>query len=198
MAAAKTKRKTCGAKTVRGTKCKSTAVLEDGRCMAHQPKEVQEERGFGGSQPGSGAPRKPRAIEILREKVEADVDRVLAPLLEGLTADKAVTVSGGKDAGWVEMVADAPTRIKAANDILDRVFGKAKQTTEIAGPDGGPVRVEVPRTGERAAEVARILAGAGALPGSSSPSHEGRARRSPAQAPARPTSAGNGNGNGHV
>jgi hypothetical protein len=162
--------------------------------MAHQPKEVIESRGFGGAQPGSGRPRRPRAVDVLREQVEERLEEVLAPLWDGLEAEKAVVVSGGQhEPGFVEYVTDMPTRLRAAADILDRVYGRPKQTTEIAGPDGGPVRVEVPRTAERAASVARILAGAGALP--SPAAHEGRRRAQPA-APA-PVKSSNGNGNGH-
>lgn len=192
------KKRTCSGKTKRGTRCKSTAVLENGKCMAHQSKEVQESRGFGGSQPGAGSPRRPRATEVLRERVEEQIDAVLKPLFDGLGADKAIVVSGGvKEPGWVEYVPDMPTRLRAAADVLDRVYGKPKQTTEIAGPDGGPVRVEVPHTAERAASVARILAGAGALP--SPAAHEGRRRAQPAAPAPVKASAGskNGSGNGH-
>jgi hypothetical protein len=188
------KKVTCAGKTKRGTRCKSTAVLENGLCMAHQPEEVREARGFGGSQPGAGAPRRPRATEVLRERVEAEIDKVLAPLFDGLEAQKPVVVSDGHlDGAHIEWADDMPTRLRAAADILDRVYGKPKQTTEIAGPDGGPVRVDVPRTAQRASQVARILAGAGALP--SPAAHEGRRRAQPA-APAPVRTNGHRNGHG--
>lgn len=70
-----------------------------------------------------GRPRKPRAIEVLRERVEREVDRYLQPLEDGLTADRGLVVGDG-DAARVEYVTDHGTRIKAAREILDRVYGK--------------------------------------------------------------------------
>lgn len=33
-------------------------------------------------------------------------------------------------------------RVAAANSILDRGYGKPKQTVEASGPDGGPIQTE--------------------------------------------------------
>lgn len=36
-----------------------------------------------------------------------------------------------------------PSRVTAANFILDRVFGKPKQSVEMAGEDGAPIEVSL-------------------------------------------------------
>lgn len=182
----------CSGTHVTGRPCRGWAIKGTGLCMGHQPKEIQMEYGFDPAN-GKGGRRKPNALEIMRVRVEAEIDEILKPFFDGLTAEKALAVSGGyKEAGYVEYVDDPAIRMKAAEALLDRVYGKPKQTTELSGPDGGPVSIELPKTSERASDVARILAGAGALP---SPAHDGRARRS-VPAPARAV-GGNGNGNGH-
>jgi hypothetical protein len=202
----------CKGKTKRGTRCKSTAVLANGRCMAHQSEDEKEARGFGGSQPNSGPKKRPRATDLQRAVVEAAAEKLLEPYMRalGLEVDwhydedgrpvPQVTVTGrgglvvhgeSKDGDIiVSDHEDLKGQIDIVEKMFDRVFGRPKQTQEIAGAGGGPVRIEVPRSAERASEVARILAGAGALP-SSSP-HEGR-RRSAAPVPAK-ASPPNGNG----
>jgi hypothetical protein len=71
-------------------------------------------------------------------------------LIEALDAERAVVVPGGRDAAHVEMVPDFDMRIKAANAVLDRVFGKATQP--ITGEDGGPVRFDIAPFLERLAK----------------------------------------------
>lgn len=133
----------CAGTTKKGAPCKSTGVLDNGFCMAHQPEEVKESRGFGGAQAGAGRPANPRAVDVLRERIEQDIDKVLDPLWEALEAESAVVVGSGRDSQEVEMVPDYRTRITAARELMDRAYGKPKQQTEISGPDGGPVATEL-------------------------------------------------------
>jgi hypothetical protein len=37
---------------------------------------------------------------------------------------------------------DQALALKAADSILDRAYGRARQATEISGPDGGPLSIE--------------------------------------------------------
>lgn len=53
---------------------------------------------------------------------------------------------------------------KAIKDVLDRQLGKPGQTVEVVGDQDNPVKVEVEHSVDDLAAVARILAGAGALP----------------------------------
>ena len=76
-----------------------------------------------------GRPRKPRAVDVLKEWMEAHIDEALAPLKEGLTATKSVVVGNGKDA-HIEQVPDIPTRMRASQELLDRGYGRPKQTVD--------------------------------------------------------------------
>jgi hypothetical protein len=78
-------------------------------------------------------------------------------LIEALDAERAVVVPGGRDAAHVEMVPDFDMRIKAANAVLDRLFGKPKQP--ITGEEGAPpVSVDLASLLERlAGQVSKSL-----------------------------------------
>lgn len=201
----------CAGKKKDGTPCKAAPIHGTKFCIGHTDKETQRKIGFGGPQPGSGRPARPRATELQRAVVEAAAEKLLEPYMRALglevvwlydedgrpTPQVTVTGKGGlvvhgesKDGDIiVSDHEDLKGQIDIVEKMFDRVFGRPKQTQEIAGAGGGPVRIEVPRSAERASEVARILAGAGALP-SSSP-HEGR-RRSAAPVPATAPKSGNG------
>ena len=176
-------------------------------CVNHRPdsEEVKANLGIGGSQPGSGRPRAPRANDLQRQIVEAAAMEIMEPYLRvlGLEAEfddegKVLVrrVAGGgaklygssKD-GYIKVSKhdDLGAMVKVAEAMMDRVYGRPRQSHEIGGPGGGPVEVKPVQTRERAADVARILANAGALP------HEGRTRRQPPQPSREPT-----NGKGHT
>lgn len=129
----------CKGETANGD-CRTYAIQGSDFCIAHSPKEVQEKAGFGGPQPGAGRPKNPRAVDVLRQKLEEDVDRVLEPLWEALAADTHTMVGSGEDA-YAEILPDHKTRIVAVREILDRAYGRPKQATEVTGADGGPVTV---------------------------------------------------------
>lgn len=117
---------TCKGTNKKGAPCASTSVRDNGYCFAHQPEEVRKSHGFGGPQEGAGRPRKPRAVDVLRERIEANIDRWLRPLEEGLDATRGVVVGDG-DSARVEFVDDIPTRIKAHREAFDRAFGRPTQ-----------------------------------------------------------------------
>lgn len=108
-----------------------------------------------------GRPRQPRVVDALREQVEAHVAEIIGPLFEALEADKPIVVGNGPTA-HVEMHPDHRTRIQAIQEIMDRVYGKSKQTTEHTGQVAFQP-VEVPTDSQREQEVAAILAKSGAL-----------------------------------
>lgn len=121
----------CSATTKRGTRCKAKPLHDRDVCLAHADADTRASARF---TPESGRlggrPRKPRAIEILRERVERDVDRYLQPLEDGLTADRGLVVGDGEHAR-VEYVTDHGTRLKAAREVLDRVYGRPTQTHDV-------------------------------------------------------------------
>jgi hypothetical protein len=155
----------CAGTTKQGQPCKAPVRPETGKCIAHSPKEFQDSVGFGGSQKGSGRPKNPRAVDVLRERIEADVDQVLAPLFDALSADRGLALvlkGGGMEIGYTT---DHETRIKAARELLDRAYGRPKQQTELTGAYGGPLEVAtaISPPGARRRQVATMLEKAGAL-----------------------------------
>lgn len=119
----------CKAKTKAGKRCKANSQKDREVCIAHD-EERRGSVGFGGAQPGSGRPRKPKVIEVLRERIEENIDFWLQPLVDGITADAAKVVGDGEHAR-LEFHADHPTRIKAQREALDRAFGKAAQSVDV-------------------------------------------------------------------
>jgi hypothetical protein len=82
--------------------------------------------GFGGPEnasKGGAATRKPGAIELLRDRVESEIDVWLAPFADALCAEDR----NGKP--------DHAVRIRAAEAILDRAFGKPAQRAELGRQD---------------------------------------------------------------
>src|SRR4051794_8466010 len=115
--------RSCSGTTKKGAPCKATPRRDTGRCNAHSPKEVQESAGFGGAQEGAGRPRLPRPHEVLRERVEARVDELVEAYFDALEAEKVVVVGSGEFAE-AEKHPDHALRLKAADALLDRVYGK--------------------------------------------------------------------------
>jgi hypothetical protein len=128
----------CTGTTRRGTPCKATPRGDTGLCNAHSPKKIQDSAGFGGPQPGAGRPRKPRVVDVIRERIEGDMEPVIAALVDALFADRGVVVGAGESAE-LELIPDHAARIAAARELLDRAYGKAKQQTEVTGADGEPI-----------------------------------------------------------
>jgi len=140
-------------------------------CRAHMPEEYLDKFGikrFGGPTSTSGNNRglqtcKPtNPYKYMREVLEEHVIEFLKPYLEALTAEKEVVIGNGRTAR-MERVPDHRARLQAAEQLLDRVYGKPKQTTMLEGSVDSKVSVEVPQDDDRQLEVAKILAAAGAV-----------------------------------
>lgn len=134
-------------------------------CYAHLPPKIVEmfkASTIGGAVEGA-RPSRPKPNEVLRQIFEQEVTQWIKPYVEALQATKPVVVGNGRHAR-VELLPDHRTRQQAAEALWDRIYGKPKQQTEISGPEGGPIEVEVPQDKERQKAVAQILADAGALP----------------------------------
>lgn len=132
-------KRTCHAKTIKGKPCKANplkpgTIIESitvtgDWCRTHDPNLPDSAR-IQGRQPGAGRPRTPRAVDVLKERIEQDIDKVLKPLWDALTAERAVVVGNGPQA-FVENVTDHPTRITAVRELLDRGYGRSKQSSEV-------------------------------------------------------------------
>lgn len=132
----------CTGTTRKGNPCGAWPLKGRDVCLSHSDQETRDSVSFGGPQPGGGRPRAPRAIEVLKERIEANIEMVLAPLFDGLLAEKGFTLAlKGGGAEFVE-TPDHATRIAAVRELLDRAYGKPKQSTELTGAEGGPVQVE--------------------------------------------------------
>ncbi len=149
----------CSAITKNGEPCKAQPLKDADVCLAHADAATRESTGFVADNGKGGRPKNPRAVDVLKDKIEADVDKVLDPLWEALEADSGYVVGNGPSAE-LQMVADHRTRIAAARELLDRGYGKPKQQTEITGADSGPVEIIsiVPLDAEeRSAKAAALL-----------------------------------------
>lgn len=130
----------CTAKTKAGKRCRAAPRHDTGYCNAHSPKETQESAGFGGSQEGAGRPRLPRPHELMRERIEEDLERILRPYFDAI--DNAVVTSVSMGEVTVSDVKDLGARIAAAEKLLDRVYGKSRQAVEHTGEGGQPIQLD--------------------------------------------------------
>lgn len=91
--------------------------------------------GHGGKRDGAG--RKPNWLkERCQEIVERDkILEFLASVANGADVEQAV----GGEGEVIRVPAAVRDRIKAAELLLDRGFGKAPQSMEVTGADGDPL-----------------------------------------------------------
>lgn len=151
------RRRRCKASTKAGRRCRAAPLRGGTYCSAHDPNRPDETR-FGSREQASRAgaaakPRTPAVSEVLRERVEGAADEILAPYFKALGVEYvngeiqrgpgAVHVGKTKDGDVIASdVEDLAGQITAAERLLDRVYGKPKQTAELSGPDGGPIVVD--------------------------------------------------------
>jgi hypothetical protein len=128
-----------------GERCGAAPLKGSDYCRAHDP-DVSGSARFGSHEQAKaagdlgGRPKAPRVVDVMRERVEEDVDRILVPYFDALegavvhaTFEGEVLPSDHPDIG---------ARIAAAEKLLDRVYGRPKQALEHAGPDGSAIRTE--------------------------------------------------------
>jgi hypothetical protein len=153
----------CKATTKAGNACKSTSVQDNGFCFSHQPAEVRESKGFS-AEAGhlGGRPRRPRLSELYAEVAEEKREEIRAVLDRGLQAKRSVVVGNGPTA-HVQEVEDIPTQLKTVAEITDRTDGKARQSVELTGDEGGPIEFAgLPTSGDWNKAVAKVLSETGA------------------------------------
>ncbi len=188
----------CSGTTKAGKPCKAPPILQaddEGNrwCNTHHPSPpdgvqspMKGEAHLAASRAGGAATRRPRVIDLLRERLESEyVEPAIQAIAAALEAQRPVVTTDKDGNQSVRMVIDHPTRIRAAGEAFDRAYGKAKQVTELTGADGGPLELSHPVDAEnKSARAARLLAqalGEEAVVGAAS---------------ALNGSNGNGNGNG--
>jgi hypothetical protein len=142
----------CSGTTRAGEPCRAAPLKGRETCSSHDPLSPAETR-FGSTQQasragarGGAAGRRPRVVDVIRERIEEEIEPVISALVDALTADRGVVVGQGESAS-VEFVPDHDARIKAARELLDRAYGRARQALEVTGEDGAPVALEDARHG---------------------------------------------------
>ena len=103
-----------------GDSCRARPLRGSGYCSAHDPQLPAATR-FGSpeqaAQAATGVERRaPTVTERMRERVEREAEAILAPYFEALSEGE-----------------DVEQRMRAAERLLDRVFGRPKQSAELSG-----------------------------------------------------------------
>lgn len=149
----------CTGITKKGQPCTAWPLKGRDVCMGHADKETRAKARFGGFQPNGGRPKLPKPTDLARELVEKHAAALLRPHFKSLglllnddgsvTALEtgAVVVHNGEATG----VEDLGAAIAAAEKLLDRVYGKPKQATELSG------RIEHDVTGLEGLSDAELL-----------------------------------------
>jgi hypothetical protein len=191
-----------GFSSITGKPCRSFP-LEEGRrvagievsgdyCLVHEP--LLEEDGIPGGKTGfgkfganGGRPRRVTKSEVVLKMIEDAAGEIVSEMLDIATsAEKPVVVGNGAHAE-LEFAPDVQARLAAGRDLLDRLMGKARQTTEIIGADAtNRESKRVPNDPKRAQRVAEILAQAQAAAPSQ---HTGRRRSKPPEPATKPEEA---------
>jgi hypothetical protein len=169
----------CTGTTKTGQPCKASPLKGTDRCLAHSDADTRASVGF---TPDAGArggrPRLPKPSELARQLVERNVCAILRPHFKALglqlnddgcvePLDRGAILTGESKDGTVvaSTIEDLGAQIAAAEKLLDRVYGRPKQQTEISGPEGGPINLQAPDDAtDRSTRAAMLLARAGQLP----------------------------------
>lgn len=179
-------RRQCKGETKKGAPCgapplKPGTVIEgvtvSGKwCRQHDedlPSSAKIDRTRTPEQMG-GRPPLPKPTDVARRLVEENVAAVLRPHFKALglmlsddgtvtSLERGAIITGESKDGTVvpSVIEDLAAQIAAAEKLLDRIYGRPKQQTEISGPEGGPVEVVPVR--RQAADVVGLLTGTGAV-----------------------------------
>lgn len=145
----------------KGQRCGAWAMKGHLVCLGHADQKTRETMRFGGAQPGAGRPKKLKPMDIEREVMERYVLAWMRPYWRALGFDVGIAddgslyltelpeggakIYGESKEGDINMTEydDLGAQITAAEKLRDRVFGRPKQTTEISGPGGGKIEVDV-------------------------------------------------------
>lgn len=133
--------------------------------------------GFVADNGHGGRPRLPKPMDLARQLVEQHIAALLRPHFKALGLllhDDGSTTQLHAGAvvvhqGEATDIEDLGAQIAAARELLDRVYGRPRQQTELTGADGGPIQV-VAEARARAESMSReeldaLLVGAGAADG---------------------------------
>jgi hypothetical protein len=166
----------CKGKTKKGKRCHAPPLKDKDFCSAHDPDTPALER-FGSHARAraagvlGGRPPLPKPTDVARELIEANIAAVLRPHFKAIglllnddgtveQLDHGAILTGESKDGYVRAsdIEDLGAQMAAAEKLMDRVYGRPKQTQEISGPDGNPVEIESPLDAtRRSIEAAKIV-----------------------------------------
>ncbi len=142
----------CTGTTRRGTPCDAHPLrASDPKvCLAHADLQTRESVGFIAANGKGGRPRLPKPMDLALKLVEEHAAALLRPHFKalGLMLHDDGTITPLKHGaivvhnGEATTIEDLAGQISAARELMDRVYGKPRQSTEITGAGGGPLRVE--------------------------------------------------------
>lgn len=175
----------CKSINTAGEPCKANPLKGSDYCSAHDPSLPDSVR-FGSPVQAkeaaklAGRPPLPKPTDVARALIEENVHRILRPHFRALGMDitaegtvevlerGAVLTGEAKDGTVVaSVIEDLGAQIAAAEKLLDRVYGRPKQQTEISGPEGGPIELAPPADAmEKSRRAARLLSEHGLVDGS--------------------------------
>jgi hypothetical protein len=152
------RRRRCKGTSRSGKRCKAWPLHGSDRCAAHplspdSPRFGSPEQAAAAGRLG-GRPRNPRPHERMRERIEAEIEALIAPYFEAAT--QAVVVIKYEGEAIVTDIADWGARIAAVEKLLDRVYGKPTEAVEITGADGGPIGAEIVAVDEFDADTRKL------------------------------------------
>jgi hypothetical protein len=125
-----------------------------------------------------GRPAMPKPTEVMRTLIEESVEAIIAPHFRTLglklergddgrlhavvDPDGGAKLFGESKDGEIKIttIDDLGAHIAAAEKLLDRVYGKPKQSTELTGAEGGAVEI-VPVSRDKADAVGKMRAAIG-------------------------------------
>jgi hypothetical protein len=161
----------CTGTTKKGTPCSAYPLQGRDVCLAHADAETRESVGFVAANGKGGRPKLPKPTELALQLVEQHAAALLRPHFKalGLMLHDDGTVTPLKHGaivvhqGEATTIEDLGAQQAAAERLLDRVYGKPKQSTEVSGKDGTPLGamfVTDPQLAEDARELLRRAASA--------------------------------------
>ena len=125
----------------KGTVINEIAVT--GKWCRQHDQDLPENARIGGAQPGAGRPKKPRVVDVMREKLEENIDKMIDPYLQQALDAKCQFITLDKKGNEkIVMIPDYKARIAAVEKLLDRAYGKPGQALELTGKDGNPIEVD--------------------------------------------------------
>lgn len=140
----------CAAITRKGERCRAHPLKGSDKCLSHADAKAREAVGFIARNGKAGRKPRPKPDELIRQRLQAAVDYVLAPHFQALgivgwtqegmpivDMSQAAMEVGRSNSGKVSLteIADLGGRIAAAEKLMDRGFGKSTQPTRDDTPD---------------------------------------------------------------